>query len=417
MRKITATRSLRFPKTPLALRRGFPFAIFGLLILAILIALNGAPASLAGSASALPVTVLQPTPTGTVPSSQSHGASANTIPGPPSAPSVILYDQYNNAGTTNITSQNFEAKYDTFDAFAADDFIIPDGLIWIMDTVEVDGQYGNGPGPADSVTVFFFADRAGLPGTQVASRGNATYTDATVSGDLVITLSPPIQLNSGHYWISVQANQNFDTKGQWFWTNRTVTSNNPAAWKNPGGGFGNTACTDWGTRSTTCNSSPSNADQVFRLDGTSTVPTNTPTRTRTPTRTATRTPTQTPTKTSTQTPTKTSTNTPTRTPTSTSTSTPCASKPAAPVLQSPPFNSTVNVTKVPLDWSDVVCAAGYKVKVRDAGTGNLAYKTTVTTSNAKTTRLANHKTYVWFVKACNIFGCTRSPKFKFTVER
>jgi hypothetical protein len=64
----------------------------------------------------------------------------------------------------------------------------------------------------------------------------------------------------------VQANQNFTTNGQWGWTDRTVSVNSGAAWRNPGNGY-NTNCSAWGRRSTTCGIDASAPDQVFRLLG------------------------------------------------------------------------------------------------------------------------------------------------------
>src|SRR5207302_193438 len=54
----------------------------------------------------------------------------------------------------------------------------------------------------------------------------------------------------------------------WYWTERSVQSNQGAAWRNPGDRFG-TGCVTW-TRKTSCGSSF--PDQVFRLHGTTGVP-------------------------------------------------------------------------------------------------------------------------------------------------
>src|SRR6187551_2086291 len=49
------------------------------------------------------------------------GATAVAIP------AVVLYDQMNNPAPTpgGVTSQDFEAAFDIFDSFAADDFVVP----------------------------------------------------------------------------------------------------------------------------------------------------------------------------------------------------------------------------------------------------------------------------------------------------
>ena len=181
----------------------------------------------------------------------------------PDTPNVILYDQTDNPGAAAINSQNFEAANDAFDNQAADDFVATGN--WIVTTVEVGGVYFNGPGPAASVNVWFYADAAGLPGTEVYSALAVVPVDT--AGSFVITLPVAAVLAPGTYWVSVQANQDFTPFGQWGWTERTVASNSPSAWRNPGGGFG-TPCTSWGARVGTCGVG-TQPDLIFRLQGTS----------------------------------------------------------------------------------------------------------------------------------------------------
>jgi hypothetical protein len=58
----------------------------------------------------------------------------------------------------------------------------------------------------------------------------------------------------------------FSSVGEWGWNDRTVTSNNPAAWRNPGDGFG-AGCASFGARSATCGNDPDAPDQLFSLSG------------------------------------------------------------------------------------------------------------------------------------------------------
>ena len=132
-----------------------------------------------------------------------------------------------------VTSQDFEAANDPFDSFAADDFVVPVGQSWSVEGVDVAGEYSSG-GPAASFHVFFYANAAGdLPGTVVATRLANSYTGGA---NAVITLTSPVSLTAGTYWVAVQSRQDFGTAGQWFWDNRSVISNAGAAWQNPGGG-------------------------------------------------------------------------------------------------------------------------------------------------------------------------------------
>ena len=179
-------------------------------------------------------------------------------------PNVVLYDQTDNPGTASSVSQDFEASFDAYDNQAGDDFVIPasDGS-WTIDEVYATGVYFNGTGPAPAVNVFFYQDAAGLPGAQVYSALGLVPTD--VAGTYTIALTTPAVLPSGAYWVSVQAVMDFSVGGEWGWTGRTVTSNNPATWRNPGDGFGS-GCINW-TNLVTCIPS-SSPDLLFRLSGT-----------------------------------------------------------------------------------------------------------------------------------------------------
>jgi cell division septation protein DedD len=250
-------------------------------------------------------------------------AHAGEGPTPTPTPGNVLYDQYDNFATeepVNIPSQDAETALDFFDSQAADDFIVPAGQSWQVTEVDVLGEYDSA-GPAASFHVFFYENGAGdLPGFLVASRLQNSYTG---NHDFVITLTEPVTLAEGHYWVSVQARQDITQSGFWLWHDRTVQSNTGAAWQNPGNGFG-TGCVVW-VRKTACAQLVQTApDQVFRLIGTAGGGTPTPTATPTPTVTVTptATPTATPTPSVTPTPTATATVTPTATPTTTPRPTP-----------------------------------------------------------------------------------------------
>jgi hypothetical protein len=176
---------------------------------------------------------------------------------------VVLYDQYDNPAAFDVTSQDFEVGFDTFDSQGADDFAVPAGQTWSIEGVDVDGTYNGGP--AASFNVFFYVNSGTLPGVLVCSRPANPFTVGPAAGDAVITLTSPCALPPGTYWVSVQARQDFATAGQWFWQNRSVPSFNPAAWQNPGGGWG-AGCPTWNVR-TTCLPVLTGPDQVYRLNG------------------------------------------------------------------------------------------------------------------------------------------------------
>jgi hypothetical protein len=213
----------------------------------------------------LPAIAQSPTP---VISSPNNPAPDNAfLPNSPASPNVILYNQYDNSGTNSYSSQNFEPAQDAYDDFLADDFVVPAGQKWNLNQIDVQGVYYNGAGPADSMNVFIYTEAITTPGTLLDSRIALPYTN--VADNFSIPISPTFVLNPGKYWISVQANLNFTPNGQWGWTGRTVTSNYPATWQNPGDGFG--ICSTWEAR-TICTGGPEAPDQVFSLSGTTTYP-------------------------------------------------------------------------------------------------------------------------------------------------
>jgi hypothetical protein len=200
----------------------------------------------------LAVAILTSSPAGAASSKPAVSAPAGNraqVPADWDAPAVILYNQLDNPGANAINSQNFELAYDAYDDFGADDFVVPANTSWTIKGVGVAGLYFNGPGPAASFNVFFHTDSGGLPADPPrVSRLNLAYSEnpaGTFRIPIVPSLTIPASPSPRHVWVSVQANLDFDggLGGQWGWGDRAVQSNSPAAWKNPGGGFG--VCPNW----------------------------------------------------------------------------------------------------------------------------------------------------------------------------
>jgi hypothetical protein len=190
------------------------------------------------------------------PSTSGHG-NANVV----RSTDALLYSQNDNDTTVATTSQNFEASLDVYDNAGADDFTVPAGVQWVIQTVTVSGQYFNGTGPAASETVTFYKNQHGHPGTVVKS---VTAIGDDAAGSFVIAVGK-VKLRPGTYWVSVVANQDFTPNGQWGWENRSVQSGGAAQWQNPGNGFAS-GCTTW-TTLTTCIPTAGGPDFMFALNG------------------------------------------------------------------------------------------------------------------------------------------------------
>ena len=238
------------------------------------------------------------TPTHT-PTSSPTGTQSATPTGTctPAGTPGVLYDQTDNASMAGTSSQDFEAAFDAFDDQTADDFVVPAGQTYVVNQVNVGGQYFNGTGPAPLVNIFFYPNSGTLPGaTALCTYSGIPITSGAATGAFNVILPSSCVLAAGTYWVSVQARMDFNVGGQWAWTDRTVESNSGAAWRNPGGGFGCKAGADWVLK-TTCVMT-TDPDQVFQivgsLSGVCATPTSTatftPTGTPSPTATATCTP-------------------------------------------------------------------------------------------------------------------------------
>jgi hypothetical protein len=183
---------------------------------------------------------------------------------------TVLYNQDKDDSGNAIVSQKFEKEYATYDDQGADDFVVPAGKTWTIQEVDAYGQYFNGSGPATSENVFFYkaVGKTKLPGKQVNVAAKVKGKDN--SGSFAITLSTPVTLTAGHYFVSVQANLAFSKGGEWGWEATLAggkTFKDAAGWRNPQGGFG-IGCTKWGVEDS-CIDAGQGPDNLFKLLGTS----------------------------------------------------------------------------------------------------------------------------------------------------
>jgi hypothetical protein len=159
--------------------------------------------------------------------------------------SKTLHDQNRDGAGTAILSDSFAGIE------AADDFVVPKGHTWMVREVDVTGIYLDGAGPADSENVSFYSDNGGLPGDLIVACPNQPGAD-NGSGSFAIQLSKSCKVKlkgtaaaqagkkSGGttYWVSVQANIDFGSAGEWGWELSLDTSGNQAARRD-------SDCPDW----------------------------------------------------------------------------------------------------------------------------------------------------------------------------
>jgi hypothetical protein len=140
------------------------------------------------------------------------------------------------------SSQNFETPFDAYDDQAADDFACRKSIKKIR-KVTVVGQTSLGIDPRDFNVLVWADNGAGEPDDSVAPVCNlANRPYATQPTNKYVIAGGPCSLTAGtKYWLTVQANQDFNPDGQWFWEGSTAESfQSPADWRNhgPGSGFG-----------------------------------------------------------------------------------------------------------------------------------------------------------------------------------
>lgn len=189
---------------------------------------------------------------------------------PAKHPPGTIYSQRDNDNGIGIVSQKFtDFGGGTYDAQGADDFIT-NGKAAIKEVI-ADGVYFNGSGPADSWNVTVYKDNGGIPGNAVGTCNSTHYTDLGFgTPDIKLKNScsggtSKIKVKAGHYWISVQAVMAFSPHGEWGWNTNNTVRNDPAAWQNPGGGFG-TGCNSWGVL-TTCIAAGEGGDFSYAILG------------------------------------------------------------------------------------------------------------------------------------------------------
>ncbi len=159
---------------------------------------------------------------------------------------TLLHDQSGDGVPGAVVCQDYEAGFSGFDAQCADDFTVPAGPDWVIEQIDLVGNLTAldlGAVPSFTVDLAVYADSSGTPGALVAQM---TETPVVTGGTLTVTLTSPLRLDPGTYWMSVEANLAFGAnENQWAWGVRKPGVVYDGLWRNPNGGW-LTGCTSWG---------------------------------------------------------------------------------------------------------------------------------------------------------------------------
>lgn len=168
----------------------------------------------------------------------------------------FIYVQDGDVGT-GLSSQYFE-EGDTYNAQAADDFIVPAGETFSFNAVQVKGAK-NDPAATDfeAINVFFYNDDAGLPGDLLYEFNVTSADDDLMFMDGVFSALLPetLEFTEGTYWVSFQAVGDYATYNQWWIYAQSTITGTEGVWQNPDDGFG-TGATTWTPISTAYSTVP-----------------------------------------------------------------------------------------------------------------------------------------------------------------
>ncbi len=201
----------------------------------------------------------------------------------------LVVQPFNSTNTNAFACQDFETGYDTYDIFTADDFVVPTGETWQIETIYWGGDGWNGfvsLANAISLNCYIFSDNAGVPNDipGVYGAGNelwsnswapsdaaiAISTEMTNPGAFTATLDPVVILTEGTYWLACYAESDYATNGQVGMHVSDTTNGGTGVVINPGASFG--FPTVWTSITSSSTWSLTQQDIDFALTGTVLIP-------------------------------------------------------------------------------------------------------------------------------------------------
>ena len=157
---------------------------------------------------------------------------------------IALVNQIEDVTTSGSVAQDFETVLNGNDCRIADDFVVPSGDSWYIDSIILYGFYNvNNPDSA-GMNLTIYQNNSGTVGAQVYTELIQVELDPENDGSIIARWSTPVQINSGSYWLAASARKNYlSDQGIWYWYLEDSDIGYEALWENPGGSWN--VCTAW----------------------------------------------------------------------------------------------------------------------------------------------------------------------------
>jgi hypothetical protein len=184
--------------------------------------------------------------------------AATLLLGAASAFGATLLDQPKVGGAewTVMLDLNFETASDANDIFLADDFVVPAGRVWQIESITIHGAGWNGftsLTTASDLQCFIFPDDGGLPsGVPLYDDASSLWSEVWAPSDANITINEDVgnwivdftaepivelEVSEGTYWLSCFASRAAAAFGYWGIYDSTDNAASHAGGVNPGGGL------------------------------------------------------------------------------------------------------------------------------------------------------------------------------------
>lgn len=180
---------------------------------------------------------------------------------------VQLFDQTQNPETNGLVAQDFEPIFNNNDCRIADDFDVPSGETWYIDSIKIYGFYNVTSPDSAGMNITIYENNSGSIGSSVYSNVFQVNLDQDGDGAIIASWSTPLELTAGSYWLAASARKNYiSDQGVWYWYLESSGYGEEAKWENPGGAW-NAGCTSWTDITDNSCVNVQYPDVVFRIYG------------------------------------------------------------------------------------------------------------------------------------------------------